>query len=59
VGRFVKKLNDFARDYFGDGLWVDFHYAMGEHGGSFNVCLWKKMVQFYKGPKFGVEISVW
>ncbi len=30
----------------------------GEHGGSFNVWLWKKMGQFSKGPKFGVEMSV-
>jgi hypothetical protein len=28
-------------------------------GGSFNVWLWKKMAQFYKGPKFGVEMNVW
>ncbi len=35
VGRFVKLLNIFTRDYFGDGSWVDFHYARGEHGGFF------------------------
>jgi len=28
-------------------------------GGSFYVWLWKKMVQFYKGPNFGVEMGVW
>ncbi len=59
MGKFLKKLNNFAKDYFGDGSWVDFHYAREEHGGSFNVFLWKKMVYFYKGPKFGVETNIW
>jgi hypothetical protein len=35
VGIFLKVLNNFARDYFVHGSWVDFHYARGEHGGFF------------------------
>ncbi len=42
----------------GHGLMI-FIMQPGNMGGSFNVWLRKKMVQFYKGPKFGVEMSVW
>jgi hypothetical protein len=35
VGRFVKVLNNFAKDYFDDGSWVDFLYARGERRGFF------------------------
>ncbi len=59
MGRFVELLNILTRDYFGDRSWVDFHYGRGEWGGCFNVWLWEKIVEFYKGPMFGVEMRVW
>ncbi len=37
VGRFVKVLNNFARDQFGDGPWADFHYAKGNMGVTFYI----------------------
>ncbi len=35
MGKFVKKLNSFTWDYFGDGPWDDFYYARGAHEGYF------------------------
>jgi hypothetical protein len=29
MGKFVKQLNSFTWDYFGDGPWHDFYYARG------------------------------
>ncbi len=38
MGIFVKVLNNFTRAKFGDGPWVEFHYAKGKHAGYFQ-CL--------------------
>jgi len=51
VGIFLKFLNNFPRAGFGDGLRVEFHYAIGKHGDMFSVWLWEKNGPILQGPQ--------
>jgi hypothetical protein len=56
VGSFIKKFNNFTRDYFSDGPWVDFSLCKG---GTWGVLLMfgdgKKWSNFIATPSFGWE----
>ncbi len=59
MGIFVKIMNNFMRAKFGDYCELNFIMQGGNMRDIFSVWLWENMNQFYKGPKFGVEMKVW